>query len=452
MFSSRWLLKTLPVTLGAALVPVFAALPAFYSPVLAQGEEESEAPGPVADKWAVVIGISKFKDPALNLKYAAKDAGDFRDFLVKKCHFAPDHIITILNEQATRQQIMDVLGDSWLPRVALPDDLAVIFFSTHGSASDMDIKGANYVVVHDTNPEKLYTTGISIQDLAQTIKARANARRVLILLDACHSGAASDASKGLARRGAVDASILAQGTGHAVICSSSKSESSWESKAYPNGVFTHTLMESFSKNGDNTTLKDAFASLKDDVLRQVAAERGVTQTPVLVNSKWTGPDLVLAAPPARPRPLPDAIKVTLVAASPDSVSRPDNNSNANRTNTNNTNTNNTTSQPGDALSGLLARVSGAERGLGAVIPDISGDFLGSNGVRYNFWQKGRMCGWNVLGVTGNCLITADGKTLNSVWSGLVSGKNKSSLEVDENNRVIRINADDGTILTRFNAY
>ena len=57
MFSSRWLLKTLPVTLGAALVPVFAALPALYSPVLAQGEEESEAPGPVADKWAVVIGI-----------------------------------------------------------------------------------------------------------------------------------------------------------------------------------------------------------------------------------------------------------------------------------------------------------------------------------------------------------------------------------------------------------
>lgn len=441
MFSSRWLVNTLTVTLSAALAPVFAALPALYSPVYAQGEEVSEPPGPVADKWAVVIGISKFKDPALNLKYAAKDAGDFRDFLIQKCHFAPDHIITILNEQATRQQIMDVLGDSWLPRVALPDDLAVIFFSTHGSASDMDIKGANYVVVHDTNPEKLYTTGISIQDLAQTIKARSNARRVLILLDACHSGAASDASKGLARRGAVDASVLAQGTGHAVICSSSKSESSWESKAYPNGVFTHTLMDSFSKNGDGTTLKEAFASLKDDVLRQVAAERGVTQTPVLVNSKWTGPDLLLAAPPAKPRPLPDAVKVTLMAASPpNSAVRPIEQSP--------TNSYNTTSQPGDSLSNLIAKVSGAERGLGAVIPDISGDFLGSNGVRYSFWQKGRMCGWSVLGITGNCLITADGKTLNSVWSGYVSGKNKSSLEVDENNRVIRINADDGIILNR----
>lgn len=442
MFSSRWQFRTLTLSLSAALVSFFAALPAFNNPLYAQSEsEEAEAPGPVADKWAVVIGISKFKDATLNLKYAAKDASDFRDFLIKKCHFAPDHIITILNEQATRQQVMDILGDSWLPRVALPDDLAVIFFSTHGSASDMDIKGANYVVVHDTNPEKLYTTGISIQELAQTIKARSNARRVLILLDACHSGAASDASKGLARRGAVDASVLAQGTGHAVICSSSKSESSWESKAYPNGVFTHTLMESFTKNGDNTTLKEAFASLKEDVLRQVAAERGVTQTPVLVNSKWTGPDLVLAAQPARPRPLPDAVKVTLNAETSAPLAQKQNPG---------ASQNNTTSQPGDSLSNLIARVSGAERGLGAVIPDISGDFLGSNGVRYSFWQKGRMCGWSVLGVTGNCLITADGKTLNSVWSGFISGKNKSSLEVDENNRVVKIIADDGVILTRLN--
>lgn len=442
MFSSNWQFRTLSLSLSAALVSFFAALPALHSPIYAQAEgEEAEAPGPVADKWAVVIGISKFKDATLNLKYAAKDASDFRDFLIKKCHFAPDHIITILNEQATRQQVMDILGDSWLPRVALPDDLAVIFFSTHGSASDMDIKGANYVVVHDTNPEKLYTTGISIQELAQTIKARSNARRVLILLDACHSGAANDASKGLARRGSVDASVLAQGTGHAVICSSSKSESSWESKAYPNGVFTHTLMESFTKNGDNTTLKDAFSSLKEDVLRQVAAERGVTQTPVLVNSKWTGPDLVLAAQPARPRPLPDAVKITLNAEpSPQVAQKPSPGGSQN----------NTTSQPGDSLSNLIARVSGAERGLGAVIPDISGDFLGSNGVRYNFWQKGRMCGWSVLGITGNCLITADGKTLNSVWSGYISGKNKSSLEVDENNRVVKIMADDGVILTRLN--
>ncbi len=35
--------------------------------------------GPIGDKWAVVIGISDFKDKSINLKYAAKDAQDFCD-------------------------------------------------------------------------------------------------------------------------------------------------------------------------------------------------------------------------------------------------------------------------------------------------------------------------------------------------------------------------------------
>ena len=55
---------------------------------------------PVADKWAVVVGVSEFADKAINLKYAAKDAADFRTFLVDKCHFAPDHVRLLTNEQA----------------------------------------------------------------------------------------------------------------------------------------------------------------------------------------------------------------------------------------------------------------------------------------------------------------------------------------------------------------
>ncbi len=38
---------------------------------------------PVTDKWALVVGVSNFKDPSINLKYAAKDATfDFRNFLI----------------------------------------------------------------------------------------------------------------------------------------------------------------------------------------------------------------------------------------------------------------------------------------------------------------------------------------------------------------------------------
>lgn len=396
------------------------------SPALSQDEDNFDPRTPISDKWALVVGISKFDRSSLNLKYAAKDAEDFKDFLVNKCHFAPDHILSLQNERATKNNILEVLGDSWLPRVAIESDLVVIFFSSHGSPSDMDVAGVNYLVAYDTNPEKLFTTGISIQNLANTIRERVKAKRVLIILDACHSGGASS-SKGLYRTGNVDAAQIAQGTGHAVICSSTKSESSWESKNYKNGIFTHTLIESFQANGSDTKLSEAFNKLKSGVQSQVAAERGVSQTPVLEASKWKGDELVLALSPASPRAVPQNILDGLrsLDTQPQATS------------------NNSSSNQPNKISQSTAPNS---------IPDISGDFLGSNGLKYTYWQKERKCGWNMpqFGVKGECTISPDGKTLYSTWTGFISGKSTAALECDENGRVVKITAEDGTTLDRLN--
>jgi len=55
------------------------------------------------------------------------------------------------------------------------------------------------------------------------------------------------------------------------------------------------------KNGNATTLGEAFQAMKDQVQSQVLRERGVLQTPVL-KSKWKGSDLRLSTPPASPSP------------------------------------------------------------------------------------------------------------------------------------------------------
>ncbi|HMY04936.1 MAG TPA: tetratricopeptide repeat protein, partial [Candidatus Obscuribacter sp.] len=86
---------------------------------------------PVRDKWALIIGISNFQDKNLNLKYPAKDARDFHDFLIKEANFAPDHVKLLVDEKATRANILSELGDKWLPRVANPDDLVLIYISSH---------------------------------------------------------------------------------------------------------------------------------------------------------------------------------------------------------------------------------------------------------------------------------------------------------------------------------
>jgi hypothetical protein len=377
-------------------------------------EEEVIINSPIKDKWAVVIGISTFANASLNLKYADKDARDFRNFLVEKCHFAPDHVRLLLNENATKDRIFDVLGDSWLPRVALPEDLVVIYVSSHGSPSTLDVAGVNYVVAHDTNPEKLFTTAIPIQHLADTIKERVHSKRVLLVLDACHSGAAGDSSKGIKRVGNLDAAAIAQGTGHAVICSSSKNEASWEAKNYPNGVFTKALIESLQTKGTNTKLGEAFALLKDKVQTQVVAERGVTQTPVLEASKWKGEDLVLAALPTAPRPAPPL---------PDDSATP---------------------------SMASAAPSATKSLTPSTVPIVAGDFGGSNGFTYHYWQKGKKCGWEMpmLGMSGRGTISEDGKTMTSTWTGPVSGACEVDLECDQSGKVVRMVCDNGVILTR----
>ncbi len=267
---------------------------------------ESQVDSPVRDKWALVIGVSKFQDAKLNLQYPAKDARDFGQFLTTHENFAGDHVKVLVDEQATRANILDLLADKWLPRIALPDDLVVIFISSHGSPSHADVAGANYLLAHDTDANRLFVTGISMQELASIIKERVHCRRVVIILDACHSGAALEQpqSKGINRGANFNANSLMQGTGQLVICSSDAQQSSWESKKYENSVFTRQLIDALSAQGPKTKLGPAFETLKEKVQTEVLAERGELQTPEL-KTKWQGSDLVLGCLPASPRAVPD---------------------------------------------------------------------------------------------------------------------------------------------------
>lgn len=257
---------------------------------------------PIKDKWALVVGISKFADAKYNLQYPAKDATDFRNLLVSQGHFAPDHVHLLTDGQATRTKIISELGGRWLPHAAAPGDLVVIYLSTHGSSSSMDDTGTlNYLLAYDTDTDNLFATGIAMQELTNMIRERVSSKRVVVILDACHSGAAAAGEKGLKRTGAFDAGSVAEGTGQLVICSSSGNQSSWESKTSQNSVFTEYLLKALQLHGTNTTLKDAFEFLQDEVQRSVLRERGVLQTPVL-RSKWQGGELRLLSVPTKPGP------------------------------------------------------------------------------------------------------------------------------------------------------
>lgn len=263
---------------------------------------------PVRDKWALIVGIGDFNsDKIPKLKYATKDARDFYNYLIKEANFAPDHVRILLDGKATQRRIMSELGSKFLARLARPDDMIVLFFSTHGSPSQMDLRGRNYIVAADSDPEDLFATGIEMQKVLESIQSRVLSDRVLLVMDACHSGSVSGEGKGISRTGNFDAEALAEGSGQMVICSSKPDEQSWESKRYQNGVFTKNLLDGLRSAGQSTTISKAFEKAQSSIQNEVKEDHpGARQTPVL-HSKWSGNELLLAIKPAAPERIPPTV-------------------------------------------------------------------------------------------------------------------------------------------------
>jgi tetratricopeptide (TPR) repeat protein len=274
--------------------------------------EDNNINRPIRDKWALIIGISSFANQQIpSLKYASKDARDLYSYLVHEANFAPDHVRLILDEKATERRIMSELGSKFLARLAKPDDLIFLFFSTHGSPSQMDVRGKNYIVAYDSDPDDLFATGIEMQKILEAIQSRVLSDRVLLVLDACHSGGVNPNAKGMMRVGNFDAVELAEGSGQMVICSSKPDQQSWESKRYQNGVFTRNLLEGLRKAGAKAPLSKAFSTMEQLVADEVREDYpGARQTPLL-QSKWNGNELVIGVRPNAPQKIPPTVACDL---------------------------------------------------------------------------------------------------------------------------------------------
>src|SRR6516162_2290791 len=101
--------------------------------------------------------------------------------------FQKDHVRLLVNSEATEQTIMSALGKPWLGSLAGPDDLAVVFVSTLGFPTT---DGSSYLCSYDCALDNVYGTCISIQNLMGTLRKNVGTDRILLVLQACYSGAA----------------------------------------------------------------------------------------------------------------------------------------------------------------------------------------------------------------------------------------------------------------------
>ncbi len=135
--------------------------------------------GPVLQRWALVIGISKYQDPDVpRLQYASADARAFHDWLTSPQGGAydPDHVTLLCDEQATSAAIRDALFN-WLKQ-PIEEDLVTIYYAGHGSPESPDNLKNLFLLPYDVDYSKIGSTGFPMWDIETSLK-RSRARAAI---------------------------------------------------------------------------------------------------------------------------------------------------------------------------------------------------------------------------------------------------------------------------------
>jgi metacaspase-1 len=247
------------------------------------------AAGPVQQKWALVIGISRFGDRAVpSLHFSTADANAFATELKDPAvgRFPTDNVHVLLDDQATTRNIREQLN--WIARHAQPNDLVVIYVATHGSPHGLDtVGGASYIITYDTeiddadkpNEDALYATALPMVDLANAVATRMKAMRTAVILDTCFSGSAAGHGAQMMGAGVANAAPsqamldrMSQGTGRIVLAASASGEESLESPQLEHGYFTYFLLQSLKTSGGLTPLSQVYSSVAQQVEQRVKAD------------------------------------------------------------------------------------------------------------------------------------------------------------------------------------
>jgi uncharacterized caspase-like protein len=223
--------------------------------------------------WAVVIGISKYKNIP-SLKYAANDAREFYRYLTEVNRVPKDHIWLLLDEEASLDNLKSVLGTQ-LRRQTGKDDMVIIYLAGHGAterdAASPDGDGLEkYILPHNVNPKDLYASAMPMREVAHIFN-RINSDRLVFISDTCYSGASGGRTiPVVGTRTNISGAFLdrlSQGKGRVILTASDANEVSMEKDELKHGVFTYYLLEALRGQGDID--KDGMITI-DEVYRYVS--------------------------------------------------------------------------------------------------------------------------------------------------------------------------------------
>ena len=210
---------------------------------------------------ALCIGVDDY-GPQQSLRYAVSDA----DALARRLeHRGFDEVITLKNSEAKRDDILAAIQS--VTDEASSDDVVVVFFAGHGrQVADEKGQIRSYLVPYACPLDEAAERGLSVRALTDLLMLSDS--KVVLLLDACHSGEEMKSVASSAPRAYSDLRVLA---------ACQQSEYAFERKGH--GLFTLEILHALDVSGSVQGKPVDFDKLAQSVAQRISSATGSWQRP-----------------------------------------------------------------------------------------------------------------------------------------------------------------------------
>ena len=260
---------------------------------------------------AIVVGVSEYANPALNLRYSSKDAKDIASALelgAKKLFGAgKSHVTLLVNDKdgkhspPTRANIEKAFTAA---RSAKPADVFVVYLAGHGVALPGDADQYCYLTsdARTADPAVLADPAVASQyavtgaDLTEWIK-KVPALTQVMVLDTCAAGAV--AKKLTEQRSVSGEQIraierLKDRTGFHILMGCASDKVSYEATQFSQGLLTHALLKAMRgaalRENEYVDVSSLFQYAADEVPR-LAKNIGGIQKPMIAAPRGSSFDI-----------------------------------------------------------------------------------------------------------------------------------------------------------------
>jgi tetratricopeptide (TPR) repeat protein len=265
---------------------------------------------PIANRWALLVGINRYIDPAFSpLNFCVNDVITLEQLLTQLnytvvcLHDELDRghprFPTRDNIEAELKRLCDAVGEP---------DLLLVHFACHGTL----VNHQPVLIAQDTRYTTLDTKALPLMAI-ETQMRQSQASRLVLVLDACHTGVEIGRDILSDPEFIRNAHDLAEG--FALIAASTAQQVAQEWQAMSHGVFTYYLLEGLGGKADQTnkgfvTINDLQTYVLNSLRRWNVQNGGLAQEPT-ARTEGLG-DMILAD--YREHPLTFPLSIPVIAS------------------------------------------------------------------------------------------------------------------------------------------